>query len=262
LGYQPSALAAVDMAILDLLGKVCQLPLWQLLGGSKDRIRTSMTIGILPEEETVEQAERWVKQGFTFLKLKGGLDVEDDIHRVVRVRAAVGSAIDIGFDANQGYSIEQAVTFVRGTAAASLAFLEQPTPKNDPLLLGEVDRQSTIPIMADESLTTSAQALHLAGKKLVDLFNIKLMKVGGITEALAIDAIASAAGIGVMAGCMDEAALAIAAGLHFALARPNVRYADLDSHFALLGDPSAGAVHCKDGFLYPTDQPALGFSVD
>ncbi len=256
-----SCLAALDMALLDLLGKVCGLPLWQLLGGARTSIPGSMTIGILDESETVAQARRWVGQGFSFLKLKGGLDPAGDAVRARKVREAVGPAVRLALDANGGYTVEQSLAFLAGIAETELEFLEQPTPRQQPSWLGDVQKTTAIPVMADESLITPRQALELASKSLVQLFNIKLMKVGGIRPALAIDAIGEAAGVRVMVGCLDESALAIAAGLHFALGRPNVAYADLDAHFALDGDPAAGAVICRDGVLYPRPEPGLGVTL-
>jgi L-alanine-DL-glutamate epimerase-like enolase superfamily enzyme len=257
-----SALAMMDMALYDLLGKAAGLPLYKILGGFRRHIKTSITIGILPVEETVEKAREFTSQGFKALKLKGGTHVDEDIERVLAVRTAVGKSVEIRFDANQGYTVEQSLQLFKATRDARLELLEQPTPKENAGQLGRVTRQVPIPVMADESLMNLKDAFRLARRDLVDMINIKLMKCGGISEAVHINSVARAAKFEVMIGCMDEPALGIAAALHFALARPNVVYADLDGHLDILDDPTRGSVILKNGVLYPQKESGLGLTGD
>ena len=254
----PAALAAVDLALHDLLGKAVGLPLWRLLGGFRERIETSVTIGILGLEETTRSARARVDEGYRHLKLKGGRDVEDDIARVLDVRRAVGDRIGLRFDANQGYSVDESLHFVAATRTAGLDLIEQPTARRKPQRLGRVTRAVEVPVMADESLLGARDAFRIGREGLADTINIKLMKVGGIARAQRVDAVARTARLESMVGCMDESALAIAGALAFALASPNVAWADLDGHLDLVGDPAAGQLAMVDGCLVAPERPGLG----
>ncbi len=253
-----SLMAMVDMAIYDLMARQVKVPLYQLLGGFRKSIPTSITIGILPLKETLEQADGYLKRGFTIIKLKGGLHLEEDIEKVLKLRVEFGKDFLLRFDANQGYTPAESIEFINRTKTAVIEILEQPTLLKDEDHLGEVTQSVHVPVMADESIKSLKDAFRLASNDLIDMVNIKIMKVGGIWEAQHINSVAKSAGLEVMVGCIDECALGISAGLHFALSRQNVEYADLDGHLDLLEDPFSNLFQLKDGILYPSEDSGLG----
>ena len=253
-----STMAMVDMALYDLMARKAKLPLYQVLGGFRNKIQTSITIGILPIEETLEQAGHYLGQGFNIIKLKGGSDLAEDIEKVIKLRERYGDVFKLRFDANQGYTPEDAIEFVKRTKSAHIEILEQPTKQTKENHLGEVTQKIDVPVMADESIKTLKDAYRLASNNLIDMVNIKIMKVGGILESQHINSVAKAAGLEVMVGCLDECALGISAGLHFALSRPNIEFADLDGHLDLLDDPFKDLFILKHGTLYPTQAYGLG----
>ncbi len=150
------------------------------------------------------------------------------------------------------------VAFAQATEHVGVEMIEQPLAVAQEQLLDELLPQVRTPIMVDEGLKTLDDALRLTARRRTDMLNVKLMKVGGITEAMSIQSVAQAARVPVMIGCVDECALGIAAGLHVALSRPIMRYADLDGHLDFVNDPFQGLFHLKQGVLYPTDEAGLG----
>jgi L-alanine-DL-glutamate epimerase-like enolase superfamily enzyme len=143
-----------------------------------------------------------------------------------------------------------------------IEILEQPTPADYLYSLKEVTAQCPVPIMADETVLTLRDSLKLIRLEIADMINIKLMKIGGITNAIKANIFAELAEIPVMIGCMNESMAAMAAGVHFACAFKNIAYADLDSALDFKHDVVKGGASYKDGFVIPSEEPGLGIEVD
>jgi len=253
-----AAKAAVDCAVHDLLAKEQGKPLHATLGSAgRTMVLTDMTIGIESKDITVKKAVQHYKKGFRALKVKVGLDLKGDIRRVAAVRDAVGPKVELRVDANQGYTVEQAIRFCEEMATLGVAVVEQPVKAEDLVGLKRVTDASRVDVMADECVRSLADAKKVVDARAVDMINIKLMKSAGLHGALLIDRLAADAGIGTMVGCMGELQVSIAAGLHFALSSENVRYADLDSHFNMLDDQTSG-LEFEDGHLSAPKGPGLG----
>jgi L-alanine-DL-glutamate epimerase-like enolase superfamily enzyme len=214
----------------------------------------------VPRKETVELARARASQGFRILKLKGGIAPEEDVRRVLAVHDALPDLV-LRLDADQGYTVQQALDVAR-RLEGKLEMLEQPTPGRDLDALREVTVHSPVPILADESLTNPASALEIASQRAAHGLSVKLATCGGLQCARQVDAIARAARLDTMVGCIHEPALLIAAGLGLALSSPNVRYGDLDGHFDLVDDPTVAGFTFEDGWLVARDVPGLGCTVD
>ncbi len=259
---QPAARAAAEMALYDLAGRRGRVPLARLLGMRRQRLVTSVTLGIDEPVATLERARRYVADGFRILKIKVGDDRESDLQTIRLLRGALGPGILLRADGNQGYSEESARRFLGAVPKGDLELLEQPTAAGDLAAMRRLADEFDLPIMADESVQDAADAGRLVEARASDLVNIKLMKSGGIGEALAIDRLCGGAGIGAMIGCMDESRIGIAAALHFALSAPGVERADLDGHLDIADDVARGGVRIEAGAILPLlDADGLGVVV-
>ena len=256
----PAALAAVDMAMHDLFAKELGVPLADALGRVHESLPTSVTIGIQALPEAIALADELVGRGFKALKVKVGESLDHDLELLRRLRERFGRSMRLRADANVGYTPAEAIAFMELAEPIGLEFLEQPVrARNDGLRrLPEPWRDR---VCADESLVDENDALQLAADtpaRACGVFNIKLMKCGGVRPALRIAAIAESAGIRLMWGCMDESVIGIAAALHAALACPATRYLDLDGSFDLARDVARGGFELKDGEMTINGAPGLG----
>lgn len=256
--HQPAAIAAVDIALYDLLGQAAGLPLYRLLGAARSEIVTSVTLSIEEMAVSVARAREFQRRGFRALKIKCGLDVAVDIARAQAIRAAVGSELRLSLDANQGYDVEQTLHALAALWDCDIAFIEQPVAASDLESLREVCRRAPIPVMADEAVLDARDVLTTPAP----LVNLKLMKTGGITGALKANAVAETRGIRVMIGCMDESVISLAAATHLALALNNTAYADLDGHLDIVNDVASGGIILQSGALSVSERAGLGVTVN
>lgn len=247
IGLNPSAKAAVDMALYDIIGKMLNVPLYKLLGlNPNNAAYTSFTIGLDTPENMAKKAA--AAHDYPILKIKVG--TKQDIEIIKAIRDV--SAATIRVDANTGWTPKEAIRNINALAPYNIEFVEQPVPAHDLDGLKLIRENVPVPIIADESCVTVDNIPRVAG--CVDGINIKLMKCGGIRHALKMIHTARAHNLQVMIGCMIESSLAITAAAHLT---PLVDYADLDGHLLIDNDPYSGVTVEKGKLILP-DGPGLG----
>lgn len=255
----PTARTGLEIALYDLFAQGKGLPLVRVFGQKIASMPTSITIGIKSVPETLEEAKEYIGRGFKILKVKLGISLEEDLERLIRLREHFGYGIGIIIDANQGYNAQQLTKFTAGTADLHIGLIEQPLP------VGQEDGMRRLPeeikkiVAADESLLTPDSAEQLAASPAAcGFFNIKLMKCGGISQALKIADTAARHSIQLMWGCNDESIISITAALHTAFACAHTKFIDLDGSLDLAKDVVSGGFLLKDGIMSIPDRPGLG----
>lgn len=258
--HNTSAKAAVDMALWDLYGQLHQIPVHKLLGGARRTLVTDLTISVNPPEQMARDAREAVARGYDCLKVKVGADPTLDTARLAAVRKAVGRDVCIRIDANQAWTPRQAVRILNEMQdkGLELELVEQPVPAGDLEGLAYVTRHSWVPVMADESVFSPADALRIFQSRAADYINIKLMKCGGLTDALRIAAAAEVYGVECMIGCMLEAKIAVNAAVELACARSIITRVDLDGPVLCSADPVEGGARFDERNITVSDAPGMG----
>jgi L-alanine-DL-glutamate epimerase-like enolase superfamily enzyme len=255
----PAARAALDIALHDAFTKYLDLPLVKFLGQKMRSLPTSNTIGIKNVEETLREADEYIKNGFKILKVKLGKDLEEDIERITKLRERFGNGIVIRIDANQGYTTEQTKAFHLQTLHLNVELIEQPLPAKAVKEMKNLPDLIKKNLAADESLIDAVDAVELIKPPVAaGIFNIKLMKCGGISQALKIADIAESENVDLFWGCNDESIVSITAALHCAFACSKTKYIDLDGSLDLAQDIVKGGFILKDGYMSCSDLPGLG----
>ena len=255
-----SAKAAMDMALWDLYGQLYKIPVYKLLGGSRKQIVTDITISVNDPEEMARDTRNAVERGYDTLKVKVGVDPTLDVARLAAVREAAGPNVCIRIDANQAWQPKEAVRLLNQMQERGLdiEFVEQPVKAHDFEGLKYVTERSYVPVLADESVFSPADALTIMQMRAADLVNIKLMKCGGIYNALKIASAAEVYGVECMIGCMLEAKISVNAAVHLACAKQIITKIDLDGPVLCSEDPILGGAVFDEQNITVSDDPGLG----
>jgi L-alanine-DL-glutamate epimerase-like enolase superfamily enzyme len=263
----PFTKSALEMALWDILGKAAGLPVYRLLGGPvRAAVATKFSVSGQKPEKAAEIAAWAVAQGFRTMKVKVGVEPEEDVARVRAVRAAVGPDIRLGVDANGGWSPRVAVQTIRRLYEYNIYFAEQPVPALDVAWMADVRAQVQVPVMADESVYTLQDAMAVVRAGAADVLSVYVGKGGGIGPARKVAAVAEAAGLTCTVGSNLELGVASAAMIHLAMATPGIGAeefpCDILGPFFYESDVLAEPLPITAGQAKPLERPGLGVELD
>ena len=255
-----SAKAAVDMALWDLYGQLYKIPVYKMMGGARKSIVTDITISVNDPEEMARDAVNAIERGYDCLKVKVRANPALDVARLEAVRKAVGPDTCIRIDANQAWSPKEAVRILNNMQEKGLdiEFVEQPVKAHDFEGMKYVTERSYVPVLADESVFSPEDAMKIMQMGAADLVNIKLMKCGGLYNALKIASAAEVYGVECMIGCMLEAKVSVNAAVHLACAKNIITKIDLDGPVLCSEDPVIGGAIFNEKEITVSDEPGLG----
>jgi L-alanine-DL-glutamate epimerase-like enolase superfamily enzyme len=256
--HLPGTLAAIDIALHDAFGKYLGVSIASFYGQKMNALPTSMTIGIKGLDATIEEAKEYAAMGFKVFKVKTGMDVHEDIERIKALYTSFGKDYTIRVDANQGYDLGQLKLFLKETRSYPLELIEQPLPVGQEQELLQLSAAERKCLTADEALKDPKAALHFAaGIQPFGIYNIKLMKCGGLTPALRMIKKARTLGLKVMVGCMTESTIGCSA---IAQLLPLLDYVDMDGCL-LVDDQISKGITIDFGVVSYSNLPGTGASL-
>ncbi len=254
------AKAALDVALHDLTARRQGISLPRLLGGSRRRVPTDVTISAGEPDKLAADAAKRSGDGFCVLKLKVGADPATDVERVTTVREVVGPDVAIRVDANQGWTPRQAITVIRALedAGVGLELVEQPVPAYDLDGLATVTDAVETPVMADESCFGIRDLSAIIERRAADLVNVKLAKCGGLRAARTMLELATAHGVGAIVGTMMEGPIGVGAAASLVAAYGSTLTSDLDAAWWIAHSPVLGGLSYDGSDVVLPDAPGLG----
>jgi len=256
-----NAKAAMEIAVYDLFAQLYGAPLYKILGGGEPSLQTDITISVDYIDKMVEDSKKAVELGFDILKVKVGKDINLDMERIKAIDVAVKDRALIRLDANQGWTAKAAVNALRNLedSGVILELVEQPVRADDLEGMKYITDRVVTPVMADESTFGPREVIELIKMRAADIINIKLMKAGGISNAIRIADIAAAYGVECMMGCMLESSISVSAAAHVAVAKANIiKKIDLDGPSLSEYDPIVCGVKFNNAEITISDSPGLG----